>query len=44
MLEEVDGGFEDYVAYVEYSDGSKENLEEILEPVLAEIEAIFAEF
>ncbi len=43
-LEEVEPGLEDYVAYVKYADGSTENLEEILEPVLAEIEEIFAEF
>ncbi|WP_424962176.1 hypothetical protein [Ekhidna sp.] len=44
VLEEVDGGYEDYVAYVEYSDGSKENLDEILEPILAEIEDVFEGF
>ena len=44
VLEEIEGGFEDYVAYVEYSDGSKEKLEEILEPVFTEIEEVFEEF
>lgn len=43
VLEEIEPGFEDYVAYVEYEDGSRENLEEILEPVLMEIEDIFEE-
>ncbi|SNT19869.1 hypothetical protein SAMN05421640_2807 [Ekhidna lutea] len=43
-LEEIEPGFEDYVAYVEYSDGTKENLEDILEPVLQEIEETFEEF
>lgn len=44
MLEEIEPGIEDYVAYVEYADGSRQNLEEILSPVLADIEEIFAEF
>ncbi|WP_421763317.1 hypothetical protein [Ekhidna sp.] len=43
VLEEIEPGFEDYVAYVEYADGTRENLEEILEPVLLEIEEIFEE-
>ncbi len=34
----------DYVAYVEYADGSREDLELILEPVLQEIEEIEDEF
>lgn len=43
-LEEVAPGFNDYVPYVKYADGSTENLEEIMEPVLAEIEELFVEF
>ena len=41
VLEEIEeDGFtyDEYVAYVEYSDGSKENLEEILSEVISEIE------
>ncbi|MEP1035353.1 hypothetical protein [Ekhidna sp.] len=44
VLEEDTDGFQDYVPYVQYADGSQENLEDILAPVLAEIDAIFAEF
>lgn len=44
VLEEDDSGFDDYVAYVQYSDGTQENLEELLEPVFAEIESILSEF
>ncbi len=34
----------DYVAYVRYSDGSVDNLDDLLEPTLQEIEDIFTEF
>jgi len=36
--------YEDYVPYVEYADGSKEKLEEILEPVIDEIEVLLEDF
>ncbi|WP_436517732.1 hypothetical protein [Ekhidna sp. To15] len=44
VLEEDSDGFQDYIPYVQYSDGTKENLEDILAPVFEEIEAIFIEF
>ncbi|MEP5613512.1 MAG: hypothetical protein ABJP45_14770, partial [Cyclobacteriaceae bacterium] len=36
--------YEDYVAYVEYADGTKEKLEEILEPVINEIDQLLEDF
>ncbi|MEP1094534.1 MAG: hypothetical protein ABJG78_05460 [Cyclobacteriaceae bacterium] len=36
--------YEDYVPYVEYADGSKDKLEEILEPVIDEIEELLEDF
>ena len=44
VLETDDQGLEDYIAYVEYADGTSQNLDEVLLPVFEEIEAIFAEF
>lgn len=44
VLEEDEAGFKDYVPYVTYTDGSQENLETLLEPVLEEIESILTEF
>ncbi|MBV6647136.1 MAG: hypothetical protein KI790_16885 [Cyclobacteriaceae bacterium] len=41
VLEEIEPGYEDYVAYVTYSDGSKENLEDLLKSVEMEIEDFF---
>jgi len=43
-LEEIEDGYQDYVAYVIYEDGTSENLEEVLEPVFEEIEEIFEDF
>ncbi|MEQ9466301.1 MAG: hypothetical protein RLN88_02760 [Ekhidna sp.] len=44
VLEEDDNGSDDYVPYVQYADGTQENLEEILAPVFEEIESILSEF
>lgn len=44
VLEEVEPGYNDYVAYVQYADGTLENLEELLEPVFAEIESLLEDF
>lgn len=44
VLEEDMDGTKDYIAYVEYSDGSTQNLEDVLAPVFEEIEEIFSEF
>lgn len=47
VLEEVeeDGQvFEDYVPYVEYNDESREKLEDILQPVIDELEEVFDDF
>ncbi len=47
VLEEIeeDGHvYEDYVPYVQYSDGSQEKLEDILQPVIDEIEAALEDF
>lgn len=44
VLEEDSDGFQDYVPYVQYADGSKDNLEEILMPVFDEINTILEEF
>ncbi|WP_425392819.1 hypothetical protein [Ekhidna sp.] len=44
VLEEIEPGFEDYVPYVEYEDGSKDNLEDLLEPVFEDMEDFFNEF
>lgn len=37
--ERVDG-FEEWVAYIQYADGSKEKLEDVLQPVVDELEAL----
>lgn len=39
-LEEIEPGYDDYVVYVQYADGSRENLEDILLPVFEEIESL----
>ncbi|WP_420317759.1 hypothetical protein [Ekhidna sp.] len=44
VLEEIEPGFEDYVPYVEYEDGSRDNLEDLLEPVIEDMEEFFAQF
>lgn len=44
LLEEDSDGFQDYVPYVTYLDGTQENLEKVLAPVFAEIEMIFSDF
>lgn len=44
VLEEVEPGYNDYVAYVQYADGTLENLEELLEPVFSEIESLLEDF
>ncbi len=47
VLEEVieDGEtYEEYIPYVEYSDGTKENLEDLLEPILEDIEEALEDF
>ena len=44
VLEEVEPGYNDYVAYVQYSDGTLENLEDLLEPVFEEIELLLEDF
>ncbi len=44
VLEEDSDGIRDYIPYVEYSDGSRQNLEDVLTPTFEEIEAIFSEF
>ncbi len=44
VLEEFEdewGTYEEYVPYVQYSDGTQENLEELLEDVILEIEDLF---
>lgn len=38
-----DNSIEDYVAYVQYADGTQENLEDILEDAIAELEDVFEE-
>ncbi len=38
------GTYEDYVPYVQYADGSQEKLEDILQPVIDEIEAALEDF
>jgi hypothetical protein len=38
FVEELVDGFDEYVAYLEYADGSKEKLEDVLEPVITELE------
>ena len=42
-LEEDDDGFQDYVPYVMYEDGTKESLEAILAPVFEEINSILSD-
>lgn len=44
VLEEDEEGYQDYIPYVQYEDGTRENLEDLLRPVFEEIETIFAEF
>lgn len=43
LLQENGDGFQEYIPYVAYSDGTTQNLEEILTPVFNEIEEIFAD-
>ncbi|MEO9482334.1 MAG: hypothetical protein ABJG47_02770 [Ekhidna sp.] len=44
VLTEDEDGFKEYLPYVQHSDGTQQNLEDILAPVLEEIESLFAEF
>jgi hypothetical protein len=40
--DEYDGQvYEEWIPYVQYLDGTQENLEDILEPVIEEIENVF---
>lgn len=41
IKEEIEGGLEDWVPYIQYNDESVEKLEDILKPVLEEAEAFF---
>ena len=41
VKEEVEDGLEDWVPYVQYNDESTEKLEDIIKPVLDEVEAFF---
>jgi len=38
ILEEIEEGYDDYVPYIILNDGSEVALEEVLEPILEEIE------
>jgi hypothetical protein len=40
FVEENVDGFPEWVAYLQYSDGSKEKLEDVLQPILDELEAL----
>lgn len=44
ILEEVEAGLSEYVAYILYLDGSTEKLEDILQPVIDEIEKSVEDF
>ena len=41
---EMVDGFEETVAYIQYTDGTKEKLEDVLQPVIDELEAIEEDF
>lgn len=44
VMEEVENGYEDYVPYLQYLDGTKEKLMDVLQPVIDELEKSLGEF